>query len=218
MVLNDIKGIENMLKLSLNSNITRFFFSSSSEVYGEPVEFPQQEETTPLNSKLPYAIVKNVGEAFVKSFHKEHGLHYTIFRFFNTYGPLQSKDFVMARFLHQAIANEDITVYGDGMQTRTFCYIDDNLEVVQKIIDSDKGIDDVLNIGNDDEISMLDLAKKIIKHTNSQSRIIHLPALDEGDMTRRLPDINKMKSILGKELISIDEGIKLLISNITKEN
>jgi UDP-glucuronate decarboxylase len=81
MVLKDLHGIEHILNLSKNSNVKRVFFSSSSEVYGEPVEFPQNEETTPLNSRIPYAIVKNVGEAFLKSYHREYGLPYTIFRF-----------------------------------------------------------------------------------------------------------------------------------------
>jgi len=128
MVLNDITGIKNLLQLSKNTGVKRVFYSSSSEVYGEPVEFPQNEETTPLNSRLPYAIVKNVGEAYLKSFHREFGLEYTIFRFFNTYGPKQSREFVISRFLSMALQNQDITIYGDGSQTRTFCYIRDNID------------------------------------------------------------------------------------------
>lgn len=212
MVLNDIKGIENMLILSRAMEVKRFFYSSSSEVYGEPVEFPQQEDTTPLNSRLPYAIVKNVGEAFVKSYFKEHQLDYSIFRFFNTYGPLQSNDFVMAKFLKQAQSNEDITIYGDGEQTRTFCYIEDNLDVVESILQNGHALNEVLNIGNNIEISMINLATKIIEMTSSRSQIIKLPALDEGDMTRRLPDISKMKEILDKDLTSLEDGIKLMIS------
>lgn len=120
LVLNDLRGIDNILQLAKNTGVNRIFFSSSSEVYGEPVEFPQNEDTTPLNSKLPYAIVKNVGEAFLKSYYREHDLEYTIFRFFNTYGPKQSSDFVMSRFIKAALNNEPITINGDGMQTRTF--------------------------------------------------------------------------------------------------
>jgi UDP-glucuronate decarboxylase len=210
-VLEDIEGIENMLKLSHENKVKRFFYSSSSEVYGEPVEFPQKEDTTPLNSRLPYAIVKNVGEAFVKSYFKEFGLNFSIFRFFNTYGPLQSSDFVMSKFLDQAINGKDITIYGDGTQTRTFCYIEDNLDVVESILNNNMVPNEVLNIGNNIEISMLDLAKKIINITQSNSKIIHLPSLEEGDMTRRQPDISKMKKILGRDLVSIDDGIKLLI-------
>lgn len=214
MVLNDIKGIENMLMLSNETNVKRFFYSSSSEVYGEPVEFPQKEDTTPLNSRLPYAIVKNVGEAFVKSYFKEHNLNFSIFRFFNTYGPLQSSDFVMTKFITHALGDTDITIYGDGMQTRTFCYVEDNLDVVESILHNNLASNEVLNIGNNIEISMLDLAKKIIILCNSKSRIIHLPALEEGDMTRRLPDISKMREILGRDLTSIDDGIKIIIAAI----
>ncbi|MFM7902004.1 MAG: NAD-dependent epimerase/dehydratase family protein, partial [Bacteroidota bacterium] len=128
MVLNDITGIKNVLNLSKNTGVKRVFFSSSSEVYGEPVEFPQNEHTTPLNSRLPYAIVKNVGEAYLRSFKQEYDLAFTIFRFFNTYGPQQSNDFVMSKFITAALSNTDITIYGDGSQTRTFCYIDDNVD------------------------------------------------------------------------------------------
>ena len=121
LVLNDIEGIKNVLQLSKNSSVKRVFFSSSSEVYGEPVELPQNEETTPLNSRVPYAVVKNVGESFFRSYFKSYGLPYTIFRFFNTYGPNQSEDFVISKFLKSALKNEeDITIYGDGSQTRTF--------------------------------------------------------------------------------------------------
>lgn len=102
-VLHDIDGIRNVLDLCKNTGVKRVFFSSSSEVYGEPVEFPQNEHTTPLNSKLPYAIVKNIGEAFLRSYHKEYGLDYTVFRFFNTYGPKQSKDFVVSKFIRAAL-------------------------------------------------------------------------------------------------------------------
>ena len=213
-VLNDISGIKNILSLSHQTNVKRFFYSSSSEVYGEPVEFPQQEDTTPLNSRLPYAIVKNVGEAYVRSYFQEHDLQYTIFRFFNTYGPLQSVDFVMTKFLNQALSGKDITVFGDGSQTRTFCYVDDNLDTVEKMLEEYLAFNSVLNIGNDAEISMLELAQKIIKITNSSSGIVHLPALKEGDMTRRLPDISKMLKILGRQLTSLDDGIKIMIDTL----
>ncbi|HNC65341.1 MAG TPA: NAD-dependent epimerase/dehydratase family protein, partial [Chitinophagales bacterium] len=112
MVLDDIKGIENILSLSKNTDVKRVFYSSSSEVYGEPVTLPQNEYTTPLNSRLPYAVVKNIGEAYCRSYHQEFELDYTIFRFFNTYGPKQSQDFVMSKFLNAALNNKDITVYG----------------------------------------------------------------------------------------------------------
>lgn len=207
MVLDDVEGIKNILNLSKNSNVKKVFYSSSSEVYGEPVELPQFEDTTPLNSRLPYAIVKNIGEAFLKSYQQEFGLDYTIFRFFNTYGPNQSTDFVIAKFINCAINNKDITVYGDGSQTRTFCYIDDNLDTAERILKDNLFNNEVLNVGSDFEISMLDLAKKIISLLNSKSKIIFQPPLQEGDMTRRKPDIAKMMKVLNRDLVSLDSGI-----------
>ena len=210
-VLEDIQGIKNILDLSKNTGVKRVFYSSSSEVYGEPVEFPQNEHTTPLNSRLPYAIVKNVGEAFLKSYKQEYDLDYTIFRFFNTYGPDQSTDFVMAKFIQSALKNEDLTIYGDGSQTRTFCYIDDNIEATTRIFYESKYVNDIVNIGNDEEVSVLELAGKVVELTRSRSRIVHLPPLSEGDMTRRKPDNEKMKKILGKPLISVEDGINRMI-------
>jgi UDP-glucuronate decarboxylase len=217
MVLHDLHGIENILNLSKHSNVKRVFFSSSSEVYGEPVEFPQNEETTPLNSRIPYAIVKNVGEAFLKSYHKEFDLNYTIFRFFNTYGPKQSPDFVLSKFIKFALKNQPITIFGDGMQTRTFCYIDDNVEATHKVfLEALKNAEypnELINIGNDNETHIIDLAKKIITLSGSASTIKHLPPLKEGDMTRRLPDISKMKSLLQRDLVSLDDGIEKILQN-----
>lgn len=211
MVLEDINGIKNILKLSKNVGVKRIYFSSSSEVYGEPVEMPQNAHTTPLNSKLPYAIVKNVGEAFIRSYYQEYGLEYTIFRFFNTYGPKQSKDFVMSKFVSAALNNEDITIYGDGSQSRTFCYVSDNVDACVNCFLQDEYINDVLNIGNDREVSVLELARSIIEITNSKSKIVHLPALKEGDMQRRLPEVGRMKKVLGRPLLSMEEGIQKLL-------
>lgn len=213
LVLMDIQGIKNILDLSKNTGVRRLFYSSSSEVYGEPVEFPQNERTTPLNSRLPYAVVKNVGEAFLRSYHKEYGLNYTIFRFFNTYGPRQSEDFVIARFLKQALKGESLTIYGDGLQTRTFCYIDDNLDITMACLRRDLCINDVMNVGNDEELSIKDLAREIIQATGSTSTIVFLPALKEGDMTRRRPDNAKMLSILGRPLLSLKDGLEKTIKN-----
>jgi UDP-glucuronate decarboxylase len=213
MVLNDITGIKNVLNLSKNTGVNRVYFSSSSEVYGEPVEFPQNEHTTPLNSRLPYAIVKNVGEAYLRAYKQEFDLDFTIFRFFNTYGPKQSKDFVMSKFLFAALNNEDITIYGDGSQTRTFCYIDDNVDACLNAFYNNLMINDVVNIGTDDEITILDLAYKVIEVTGSKSQIVHLPALKEGDMTRRCPDNSKMKLLLNRPLTPLKEGIAMLIQS-----
>ncbi len=211
MVLNDITGIKNVLNLSKNTGVKRVFFSSSSEVYGEPVEFPQNEHTTPLNSRLPYAIVKNVGEAYLRSYKQEYDLDFTIFRFFNTYGPQQSSDFVMSRFINAALTNADITIYGDGSQTRTFCYIDDNVDACLNAFYNNKVLNDVVNIGTDNEITILDLARRIIDITGSSSKIVFLPALKEGDMTRRCPDNSRMKELLNRPLTTLDDGIRRLI-------
>ncbi len=213
MVLDDIDGIKNILSLSKNSGVKRVFYSSSSEVYGEPFEIPQNENTTPLNSRLPYAIVKNVGEAFFKSYYQEYGLEYTIFRFFNTYGPNQSEDFVVPRFIKAALKNEPIYLYGDGLQTRSFCYVDDNIAACVMAMNDKNSVNDVLNVGSDIEMTILDLAKKVIATSNSSSSIIHLPPLEEGDMTRRCPDTTKMKAILGRELIPLEVGIAKLINH-----
>jgi UDP-glucose 4-epimerase len=212
-VLNDINGLKNICALSKNCGVKRIYYSSSSEVYGEPVEFPQNEHTTPLNSRLPYAIVKNVGEAFLKSYEQEYGLEYTVFRFFNTYGPKQSKDFVVSRFISKALAEKPLTIYGDGSQTRTFCYIDDNIDATVNAFKNNMYINDVVNIGGDEEIPVIDLAKTIIRLTGSKSKLKHMPALKEGDMTRRKPDISKMKNLLNRPMLPFEEGLKRIIDN-----
>jgi UDP-glucose 4-epimerase len=182
-------------------------------VYGEPVELPQNEETTPLNSRLPYAVVKNVGESFLKSYHKDYGLSYTIFRYFNTYGPKQSVDFVVSRFIRAALNNKEIIIHGDGQQTRTFLYIDDNVEATVSAFNQQQYLNDVINIGHEKETSVLDLAKTIIRITKSKSKIVHHPPLKEGDMVRRIPDNSKMKTLLNRNLISLEEGLKLTIAS-----
>jgi UDP-glucose 4-epimerase len=212
MVLNDIQGIKNILDLCKNTGVKRVFFSSSSEVYGEPVHLPQHEHTTPLNSRLPYAVVKNVGESFCRSYQQEYGLNFTLFRFFNTYGPKQSPDFVVSRFIDAALENKDITVYGDGLQTRTFCYIDDNIQACINAMMRNLFINDVVNVGNDKAITVLELAETIIRITGSTSKIVHLPPLAEGDMTRRQPDIGNMNQLLERDLISLEEGLSKIIA------
>ncbi len=212
MVLDDLEGIKNILNLCKNTGVKRVFFSSSSEVYGEPVELPQHEETTPLNSRLPYAVVKNVGESFCRSYYKEFGLNYTIFRFFNTYGPKQSTDFVISKFIKCAIDNQPITIFGNGQQTRTFCYIDDNTECTVRILEEDLMVNDVINIGNEKNMTVLALAETIVQLTKSKSQIQFLPPLKEGDMSRRQPDNSKMKEILKHELIPLEAGLAKILS------
>ncbi len=212
-VLNDIEGIKNILNLSKNSSVKHVYYASSSEVYGEPVELPQNEHRTPLNSRVPYAVVKNVGECFFRSYWQIYLLPYTIFRFFNTYGPNQSTDFVVARFLAAALKNNDIFIYGDGLQSRTFTYIDNTIEVCSKIFEEKLLKNDVINIGNEEPITIKDLAEITIKCSNSKSKIIYLSPLKDGDMSRRQPDNTKMKQILNKQLIGIEEGLSLMMKD-----
>lgn len=213
-VLQDLNGIRHICDLSKNTSVKRLFFASSSEVYGEPVDLPQNEETTPLNSRLPYAVVKNVGEAFLRSYKKEFGLDFTIFRFFNTYGPKQSIDFVMSKFIRHALNNEDIPLYGDGQQTRTFCFVDDNVEACVNALYQDAFVNDVVNIGSPFEIPIKELAEKVIAITGSSSQITHRAPLEEGDMNRRLPDTTKMMQLLNRPLVPIDEGIHKILANL----
>jgi nucleoside-diphosphate-sugar epimerase len=147
-----------------------------------------------------------------------YGLDYTIFRFFNTYGPKQSADFVMSKFLKAAIANIDITIYGDGSQSRTFCYVDDNIDACLAILYNDDYKNDVYNIGNDVVITIKELAEIIIDLTNSSSKIICLPPLKDGDMAKRQPDINKMKEIINRDLLPLKEGIRKIITSWEKLN
>lgn len=212
-VLEDIRGLENILMLSKNTGVRHVFYSSSSEVYGEPVEFPQNEHTTPLNSRLPYAIVKNVGEAYLRSYQREYNLNFTIFRFFNTYGPKQSKDFVISRFISMALSNRPISIYGDGSQTRTFCFVEDNIDACYRAFKEKLFVNDVVNIGGDIEKNILELAHLVKELTSSGSEIRHLPALKEGDMTRRLPDTQKMRELLNREPLPLEDGIRRILAD-----
>jgi nucleoside-diphosphate-sugar epimerase len=213
LVLRDITGIENILRLSKNTGVERVYFASSSEVYGEPFEIPQNENTTPLNSRLPYAVVKNLGEVYLRTYEREFGLPYTIFRFFNTYGPRQSEDFVLPRFVRAALAGTPLQIYGDGAQTRTFCYVDDTVEACVKTHLSKSYENDVVNVGSDVEMTILQLAKAVIKATQSTSRLEFLPPLPEGDMSRRCPDISKMRHLLDRSLVPLEEGIARLVAH-----
>jgi UDP-glucose 4-epimerase len=207
-VLEDIDGLRNVLTLSKGTGVKRVFYASSSEVYGEPVELPQREETTPLNSRLPYAVVKNLGEIYFRTYQREFGLPFTIFRFFNTYGPLQSEEFVISRFVSRAIRGEELTVYGDGMQTRTFCFVNDSIEFQLLCLEKGLFVNDTVNVGSDIEITIGDLAELVRTIVNPRVKIIHLPPLPEGDMKRRRPDNSRMKAALGRDLLPLSDGIR----------
>lgn len=191
-VLDDIKGFENVCELSVKYGVQRVLFSSSSEVYGDPVSVPLNEDTSPLNARLPYAVVKNVGEKFLESYHQERGLNYTIFRFFNCIGTRQRPDFVVSKFLKQAMLGEDITIYGDGTQYRTFMSVHDNVVACCNALLSKKHINQTYNVGGTEKLDINELAKLIIEVTKSSSKIKYLPSLKKGDMQMRSPDVTKM--------------------------
>ncbi len=211
LVFEDIEGLKNILSVSVSNKVGKIFFSSSSEVYGEPMKLPMHETKTPLNSRLPYAIVKNLGESYLKAYNKEFGLNYTIFRFFNTYGIKQSQDFVISKFIHAALKNHDLTIYGDGTQNRTFCYIDDNIDFTSKVLEQNLLNNEVINVGNDVIVTINELANIIIDLVGSNSKIVNLPRLKEGDMSKRQPDISKMKKIIDRPLTPLKDGLKNII-------
>ncbi len=211
-VMNDINGIKNLLDLSVKYKIKRFFYSSSSEIYGEPVKLPLHEESSPLNSRIPYSVVKNVSENYVKIFQEEFNLSYTIFRFFNTFGPNQSEDFVIPKFVKLALKNLPIPIYGDGQQTRTFLYIDDNIDTIINCFEKNLYINDIINVGSNTEYRIVNLAKKIIKLTNSSSKFKYLPALPRGDMRRRQPNNNKMKKALRRKFFNLNLALQKYIN------
>ena len=140
--MDDINGIKHLLELSIKYNVNIYY---SSEIYGEPVN-PLHEEKSPFNSKIPYSVVKNISENFIKIYNEEFNLNFTIFRFFNTFGPNQSEDFVIPKFVKLALNNLPIPIYGDGFQTRTFIYIDDNIDTILNCFEKKLYINDILNI------------------------------------------------------------------------
>ena len=215
-VLKDIEGLKNILDLSKNTGVKRIFYSSSSEVYGEPVEMPQNEKTTPLNSRLPYAVVKNLGEVMLRTYQSEYGLNYTIFRLFNTYGPRQSPDFVISKFISKALAGEAVTIYGDGNQTRTFCFIEDHILATFSAYEGNQFINDVVNIGNDVQINVVELAEIIIRQTNSNSKIKYLPPLPDGDMQRRQPDVTNMIGLMNRSFTPLEKGLEKTILSLPR--
>ena len=211
-VFDDIDGIKNILNLAKEGDTKRVFFASSSEIYGESPIMPLHEDNTPLNCRLPYAVVKNIGESLCKSYYKKYGLNYTIFRFFNTFGSNQTTRLVIPKFIEAAKENKDIVVYGNGQQTRCFIFVDDTVDVCLKCLYENKMVNGIINIGSDKIYTILDLAKLVIKLCQSKSKIILLPSpVEEGDITYRQPDNTKMKYILNRELISLEEGIKKII-------
>jgi dTDP-glucose 4,6-dehydratase len=180
----------------------KFLIASTSEVYGDPLVHPQQEEywgnVNPVGSRGVYDEAKRFSEAITMAYHRFHGLDTRIVRIFNTYGPkMRIEDGrAIPAFMSQALLGEPITVFGDGSQTRSVCYVDDLVDGIYRLLLS--GENNPVNIGNPDEISMLDLAKEIVEISGSSSKII-FKSLPEDDPKVRQPDITKAKHILGWE-------------------
>jgi dTDP-glucose 4,6-dehydratase len=190
----------------------RFLLASTSEVYGDPLVHPQPESypgnVDPVVPRGVYDEAKRFGEAITMAYHRTHGLQTRIARIFNTYGPRMRLDDgrALPNFMVQALKGEDITVYGNGTQTRSFCYVDDLIEGIKRLLYSNEA--EPVNLGNPEEITILNFAKEIIHLTGSKSRIIFCP-LPGNDPKVRQPDINKAKTILGWEpRVSRQEGLR----------
>lgn len=193
----------------------RFTIASTSEVYGDPLVHPQVEDywgnVNPVGPRGVYDEAKRFAEAMTMAYHRYHGVDTKIVRIFNTYGPrMRAKDGrVIPAFVNQALKNEDITVFGEGQQTRSFCFVSDLLAGIYKLACSDQ--EGPINIGNPIEMTVLQLADKIIELTGSSSKIIHEP-LPEDDPKVRQPDISKAKELLGWEpVVKLDDGMAQVI-------
>ncbi len=190
----------------------RFLLASTSEVYGDPKEHPQSESypgnVDPVVPRGVYDEAKRFGEAITMAYHRTHGLQTRIARIFNTYGPrMRLEDGrALPNFMVQALKGEDLTVYGDGTQTRSFCFVDDLIDGIKRLLYSDES--EPVNLGNPEEISILDFAKEILNLTGSRRRIVFYPS-PQNDPKVRQPDITKAKRLLGWEpKVSRQEGLR----------
>ncbi len=193
----------------------RFLLASTSECYGDPLVHPQTEDywgnVNPIGPRGVYDEAKRFAEAMTMAYHRYHGVETRIVRIFNTYGPhMREKDGrVVSTFISQALRGEDITVFGQGEQTRSFCYVDDEVEGIMRLLWSD--VDTPTNIGNPREMTVLELAEKVVQEIGSSSKIVYRE-LPEDDPKVRQPDITKAKRELGWEpRISLEEGLKKTI-------
>ena len=212
-------GTINALGIARKFN-SKFLLTSTSEVYGDPKESPQLESywgnVNPVGPRSMYDESKRFAEAATQAYITRYSVNATIVRIFNTYGPYMQLDDgrVVTNFIVQALNNKDITVYGNGQQTRSFSYIDDTVRGLLKGLYYEKS--DIFNIGNDNEITILELAKNIIKLTNSNSNIVNKP-LPKDDPMQRKPDLKKSQSILGyKTKIDLEEGLLKTIDWVKK--
>ena len=205
-------GTHNLLGLAKAKN-ARILVASTSEVYGDPLIHPQTEEyygnVNPIGPRGVYDEAKRFQEAITMAYHTYHGLETRIIRIFNTYGPRMrlNDGRVLPAMIGQALRGEDLTVFGDGSQTRSFCYVDDLVDGIFKLLMSDYHLP--VNIGNPDEISILDFGKEIIKLTGTNQKIIFQP-LPQDDPKQRQPEISKARNILGwQPKVSRSEGLKI---------
>lgn len=213
-LLVNSQGTYNLLELSLGKG-AKFLYTSTSEVYGDPEQHPQKEsywgKVNPVGPRSCYDEGKRFAEALTMAYFKKKQLDAKIVRIFNTYGPGMSLDDgrVVSNFILQALRNEDLTINGDGRQTRSFCYIDDMIEGLLKMMGSPEN--GPINLGNPEEVTIRQLAQKIIKTTGSSSKIKFLP-LPEDDPYRRQPDITLARQKLNwQPQISLEEGLRKTI-------
>lgn len=197
----------------------RFFYTSTSEIYGVATEIPTTEEykgnVNPIGPRSCYDEAKRCGESYVIAYNLQHGLDTRIARIFNTYGPKMRAEGVygrvVPRFIEQALNNKPITIFGDGTQTRSFCYLTDQIEGLLKLAFSEKANGEVVNIGSGEEITILELAKLVKELTDSDSEIEFYP-LPTDDPIRRKPDITKAKMLLHWEpKVGLEEGLRKMI-------
>lgn len=207
-----VMGAINMLGLAKRLKI-RILQASTSEVYGDPAIHPQTEDywgnVNPIGPRACYDEGKRCAETLFFDYYRQHNLDIKVVRIFNTYGPnMQPNDGrVVSNFIMQALRNEPITIYGNGNQTRSFCYVDDLVDGLYKMMETDKGFTGPVNLGNPAEFSMLELAELVIQLTGSKSLIKHLP-LPQDDPKQRQPDIQLAKETLGwHPKVQLEKGL-----------
>ena len=211
-----VMGALNMLGLAKRLGC-RIFQASTSEVYGDPEVHPQSEDywghVNPIGTRSCYDEGKRCAETLFFDYHRQHGVHIKVARIFNTYGPrMHPRDGrVVSNFITQALNGEDLTVYGDGTQTRSFCYRDDLVEGFLRLMDSGPEVTGPVNLGNPGEFTMIELAERVLKLTGSRSRIVHMP-LPQDDPRQRQPDISLARATLGwQPKVPLAEGLRRTI-------
>ena len=219
-IKTNVIGVTNMLDLA-DETKARILQASTSEVYGDPIVHPQREDywgnVNPIGIRSCYDEGKRVAEALMMDYHRQHNVDIRIIRIFNTYGPrmAQNDGRVVSNFIIQALKNEDITIYGDGSQTRSFCYVDDLVQGMVALMNTEDFMGPV-NVGNDGEYAILDLAKMVIELTNSSSKIIFKP-LPSDDPCQRKPDLSLAKEKLNYvATVDVKDGLQKTIEYFQK--